>query len=1113
MSSHVRQILIAGAGTAAWWNAGDEAILSAMLRELRAQFPGVEIGVLSANPRGALDVYQVQEIPVSDIDTLIEFARRSDLLVLGGGGLFYDYWGFAVENLLTESQGGAGLYIGFALLATLLNKPLMMYAVGVGPLFSDKGKHYTRLAFEQAHDITVRDSESKELLISLGISPEKIRVTADPVWGFPEIPLDTGESLIQQMGLNASSPLLGVSLRPWTNPGSEEWEPEVARALDGFIEEHGGTILFIPFHKNDGKVDDYAQSEKVRGLMKYAASAHILDADLSLEKKVSLLRRCDLVLGMRLHANILAMRYGIPAVGLAYDPKVTNLFKEAGKPAHALDLRVLNAESLQFVLSQAWGERDVLRTFYAQVAESMSALAKENVARAGRLARNNPPSASPLPADTFEWVKSLLLDHALRTNERIVSLTQQATEQQAQIDFLNMQIDSIKRSFAWKITLPIRFLGMFFQNPLVASVQFARYVWARLPDSFRAKSQPWVQRWKRRTSVFFQKSRGKIPDLNWEEFQAKILSKRDRYKGVFIQEYIIDWGVPLYQRPQHIATALGRLGYLVIYKTPGAVDIVHGFREVAKNVWVTNDFTEEIKGAVLSLYSTAYGIADQIVENGVHGNETFVYEYIDHVSSMISGGDENVRKLIRLKRFAFQKADFVVASARQLEQEAVKELGRDKVVYIPNGVDVHHYRDPLHRETELPEALTDFRKKYQTLVGYFGAIAPWLWYPMLEELVKLRPEIGFVFIGPDYQGGVSHLPKTPNLLYLGPVDYNLLPAYGRLFDVCLIPFAPGEIARTTSPLKLFEYFALEKPVVVTSFMDECVAYSEVFSGDSAHSISSAIDAAVKVKDEPGFKARLALLADRNSWDERARAYETIFSMRAQGSADYSNPEYPLSHVQYLIVNCYKQDGKERTYYETAYSKQEYFYWQPVLDWIIEMPSISSLIDIGAAYGTLMVFCALNKKTKILHAVDPVGYMSKSLVEKFGIVLHAMDFEREPFEYEGKFDLVIFTEVIEHLNFQPDTTLQKIRRLMHEDSRLIVSTPDASEWGRTTKYYPRLEDIPRFEGQSTPWIDDHIWQYEKEELDEIFARNGFQIEKFAYAPGVSKRHLCYLLKLA
>lgn len=890
MSSHVKQILIAGAGTAAWWNAGDEAILYAMVGELRAQYPGVRIGVVSANPKGTLGVYKVREIPASEIQTLIEFAKQSDLLILGGGGLFYDYWGFAVDNLLTENQGGAGIYVGFAMLATLLNKPLMIYAVGVGPLFFDTGKHYTRLTFEQAQAITVRDSESKELLISLGIVPEKIQVTADPVWGFPEIPIDLSESLIQSIGLNASSPVLGVSVRPWTNPLTDDaWANEVARALDDFIQKNRGTVIFIPFHKNDGSVDDYAQSQKIHRLMKYADSAHILDADISLEKKVSVLRRCDLMLGMRLHANILAMRYGIPAIGLAYDPKVTNLFNEASKPDYVLDLRFFSAESLYFVLEQAFKERETLRGFYAKTAESMYALAKENVALTERLTRNNQPSNSPLPVDTFQWVKSLLLEHTSRISGRLSSLNQQIAEQQAQIDFLNSQLDSIKNTFSWKITLPIRFLRMFFQNPRESLLKLFKYLWVRLPGS----SQPWTQRLKRRITVFFQKMRSMTPDLTWEEFQSGILASSGNYKGIFILYSTIDWNFPFAQRPKPLCVALAKLGYLIIYHTPNHIDRVYDVRQVAQNIWITstNIGNIEAKDAVHSVYSTSLTTPPDILTNKRKQNQILVYEYIDHVSPMISGEGGNIHRLLELKKFAFNGgADFIIASARQLEQEAVKAMGREKVIYVPNGVDVQHYREPLQQEIKLPETFTAFRERYQTLVGYFGAIAPWLWHDMIDELTQLRLDLGFVFIGPDYNNGVAHFPKSPNMLYLDGVDYKVLPAYARLFDVCLIPFAPGEIARTTSPLKLFEYFALEKPVVVTSFMDECMVYDEVFSGDSAQSISVAIDEAVEVKDDPEYRARLALLAEQNSWDERAKSYEAVYFPHRGIQPDDTHPQ-------------------------------------------------------------------------------------------------------------------------------------------------------------------------------------------------------------------------------
>ena len=222
-----------------------------------------------------------------------------------------------------------------------------------------------------------------------------------------------------------------------------------------------------------------------------------------------------------------------------------------------------------------------------------------------------------------------------------------------------------------------------------------------------------------------------------------------------------------------------------------------------------------------------------MLENGKRG--VLVYEYIDHIDPQISGDDtENIRRLLALKDFAFGGgADYIVASARKLEAEAVMAVGRDKVILVQNGVDTRHYRNPIHQSTPLPENLIFFRKKYSNIVGYFGALAPWLWYEAVSELVEARPDLGFVFIGPDYYGGVEKLPKAENVLYLGTVDYKILPAYARQFDICFIPFAPGEIARTTSPLKLFEYFALEKPVVVTSEMLECVAFKEVFSGDSA----------------------------------------------------------------------------------------------------------------------------------------------------------------------------------------------------------------------------------------------------------------------------------------
>ncbi|HMV59952.1 MAG TPA: hypothetical protein PKC07_01945, partial [Agitococcus sp.] len=454
------------------------------------------------------------------------------------------------------------------------------------------------------------------------------------------------------------------------------------------------------------------------------------------------------------------------------------------------------------------------------------------------------------------------------------------------IQALEQSFIQIKSSKSWLLTRPLRFTRMFVNDPMVALYQLAKFIYWRLPlpvrQSLHGVKDKVIRQFKGR---MITQAVGDTSDLSWEEFNSGILANRDSYLGIFIQELAVDWNIPLYQRPQHMATALGRLGYLVIYKTDNwGGDNVNGFREVEKNVWLTNKTqqVDTIPSVVRSIYSTAFQNTPQtLLKNNKRG--ILIYEYIDHIDPQISGDAENIQRLLALKDLACTSdVDFVVASARKLEEEMVSLVGKKKVISIPNGVDTRHYRNPIHKKMALPNNVVQFRKKYTNIVGYFGALAPWLWYDLINDLVKSRPDLGFVFIGPDYYGGLAKLPKAENVLYLGVVDYKILPAYAHTFDVCFIPFALGEIAKTTSPLKLFEYFALMKPVVVTSDMQECIQFQEVFSGGDVSSISQAIDKAIVIKKDHEFCQKLSNLADQNDWDKRAQELDVVFQALKDG---------------------------------------------------------------------------------------------------------------------------------------------------------------------------------------------------------------------------------------
>jgi len=453
---------------------------------------------------------------------------------------------------------------------------------------------------------------------------------------------------------------------------------------------------------------------------------------------------------------------------------------------------------------------------------------------------------------------------------------------QDMLDKKDKEISSIYSSTSWKITTPLRVFKNLWLNPKKTSYDVMKRIFWLLPARVRVKlskiRHAIVRRYMRSANISSEQQ-ASSNDISWEVFKNTILSSRDEYKGVFVQEMVIDWNVPLYQRPQHISSALGRAGYLVIYRTPNwSADNVNGFRLVSENVWVTNSaHVDEIEDTVRSFYSTAYAHTPEEISLVRKGSK-IIYEYIDHIDPAISGDETNIKRLKALQEYCFNGgADYVVASAKKLEEEAISAVGKEKVILAQNGVDTRHYREPAHKTMPLPQSYTNFISKYEgKVIGYFGALAPWLWYEAIAELVTSRPDLGFVFIGPDYYGGSEKLIKADNVLYLGAIDYKILPAYALKFDVCFIPFAIGEIARTTSPLKLFEYFALEKPVVVTSEMYECVAFKEVFHSDSADGFSREIDKAIALKDDPVFKKRMSELADMNDWDARAAAMAITF---------------------------------------------------------------------------------------------------------------------------------------------------------------------------------------------------------------------------------------------
>ena len=117
----------------------------------------------------------------------------------------------------------------------------------------------------------------------------------------------------------------------------------------------------------------------------------------------------------------------------------------------------------------------------------------------------------------------------------------------------------------------------------------------------------------------------------------------------------------------------------------------------------------------------------------------------------------------------------------------------------------------------------------------------------------------------------AHLDEYSNIYFLGPKNYDILPNYASHFDVCTIPFLINDITQATSPLKLFEYMALGKPIVTTA-MKECQKYESVMIANNKENFVNLIDKALILNNEHNatYFNLLNKEALENTWEEKAK---------------------------------------------------------------------------------------------------------------------------------------------------------------------------------------------------------------------------------------------------
>lgn len=324
-------------------NTGDEAILASLIEGLSG--PDREVVVLSASPERTRREHDVRAIDRMDMPALYNELRHAKLLVSGGGGLLQDVTGpFSIAY-----------YLGIIQMAQWMKVKTMLMAQGIGPVLRPLNRRLIGKVGRQVDLATVRDTDSAAMLARWGVPEEKILVTADPVLGLSPAPREQVTPYLKRIGISLEKPIIAVAIRPWHTWYERQFKAFSA-VLAQLASQQQAQILLLPF-QYPGDLRITQELEDCLKMRTEAPSVATLDFPVSASEMMGIIGACDMVVGMRLHSLIMAAAQAIPAIGISYDPKVTQFGRRMNLPMieSVSELAAIGATSE--ALSDAWQSR------------------------------------------------------------------------------------------------------------------------------------------------------------------------------------------------------------------------------------------------------------------------------------------------------------------------------------------------------------------------------------------------------------------------------------------------------------------------------------------------------------------------------------------------------------------------------------------------------------------------------------------------------------------------------------------------------------------------------------------------------------------------------------
>lgn len=218
-----------------------------------------------------------------------------------------------------------------------------------------------------------------------------------------------------------------------------------------------------------------------------------------------------------------------------------------------------------------------------------------------------------------------------------------------------------------------------------------------------------------------------------------------------------------------------------------------------------------------------------------------------------------------------QKVDVVIAVSPTL-QTRLASLGKHSEL-LTHGVDLEHWQGAMKRD-DSPSPFVDGGQMPKPWVVFWGVIDRRMNVDYICRLSEQLKAGTILLVGPQDDPD-PRLKQLALVRLLPALPYEQLPWLASQAGVLIMPYADLPVTRAMQPLKLKEYLATGKPVVVsdlpsTRLWDDCLDVATK-AEDFAQVVCERLISGLPADQQEARTARLA----EESWAAKARAFEIM----------------------------------------------------------------------------------------------------------------------------------------------------------------------------------------------------------------------------------------------